>query len=80
MSDIIQLPQSDKDFLELLMFKIEQKAHWASQWFSFKQPSDERRYKQASKELSNLVKFLKRQGYDYKRFHALTTTQNELFK
>lgn len=74
------LPQADKDYLELLMFKIEQKAHWASQWFGFKQESDECRYKQASKELSNLVKHLKKKGYDYKRFHGLNSTQNELFQ
>lgn len=76
----IPLPSSDKEYLELLMFKILNMKHAGQNYFARKMPGDEREYNEAKKSLNAYILFLKKKGYNYDRFHGLTPRQNELFK
>lgn len=66
--DMPKLCETDRDFLEMLMYKISAMKFHGTNYFARKMRADEILYNQAKKELNEYMVILKRRGYSFDRF------------
>lgn len=62
------LPSSDRDYLELLMCKLDVMKEHGSAYYARKMQSDERLFKAAKADVNELIRILKKKGYSGKRY------------
>lgn len=68
----------DKDYLELLLCKLEvMKAH-GKNYYARKMEADKRMFDAARKEVNDYIAILKRRGYSGERFNKPKPTQAKL--
>lgn len=76
--DMQRLCESDRDYLEMLIHKIDVMRTHGQAYYARKMQSDQRSYDAAKKELSEYVRLLKKRGYKGDRFEILPPKQGSL--
>lgn len=62
------MSKTDRDYLEMLMCKVQQMKLHGQNYFARKMQADERLYAQSKKELNEFLTILKRRGFSGDRF------------
>lgn len=69
---------SDKDYLELLMFKLEVMKFHGKNYYARKMNADKILFDASRKEVNEYIAILKRRGYSGERFNKPKPTQAKL--
>lgn len=59
---------SDRDYLEMLMFKVEEMKRYGQAFYARKMKADELAYAEAKKDLIEWMRLLKKRGFNGQRF------------
>lgn len=71
-------PVTDRDHLELLLYKLEVMKEHGKAWYSRKMPADEKLFEDAKKDCNNFISICKKRGYNYDRYKKAKPTQGKL--
>lgn len=66
--NLAPLPSSDRDYLELLLYKLKVMKDRGAMYYSGKNETDKRYFDAAKKEVNDLIHILKKKGYDGSRY------------
>ncbi len=69
---------SDRDYLELLLFKLSVMKFHGANYYARKQETDKRLFDAARKEVNEYMAVLKRRGYSGERFNLPKPIQTKL--
>lgn len=70
---------TERDYLEFLIYRINQTKVHGQAFFARKMLADKLLYDQAKKEMNEFLRVLKKRGYTGERFHT-KTYQSKLFE
>lgn len=71
-------PLSDKDYLELLLYKLGVMKNHGSAYYARKMESDKRLFEAAKADVNEFMRLLRKRGYDGSRYGKVTFKQGEL--
>lgn len=69
---------SDRDFLEMLIYKLGVMKFHGSAYYARKQDTDKRMFDAARADVNEFMRILKRRGYDGDRFKSVILKQGSL--
>lgn len=72
------LLNTDRDYLEMLIFKLNKMKTHGTDYYARKMPADEKLFNAAKKEVNDFMLLLKKRGYSGDRFKELEVKQGSL--